>query len=236
MWMTLLQRISTGCRGLDEFLEGGIPYENVSLVYGEAETGKTTLAMQLAVSCALHGYKTLFIDCDNTFSARRLSQIASENFKKVAELIILMKPNNFNEQTAVIDKLPEYIAKNFGLLIVDTITSLYRVEIAEHPNKAFELNRELNRQTALLAQIARTKKIAVIIASQVRSSFDEAYVSVEPVATRVLKFWADVIIALRPTENPQVIRAVLEKSPKRNQPLICQLKIEEAGIHDYLTH
>lgn len=235
MRMTLLQKISTGCRGLDKFLEGGIPFENVSLIYGEAETGKTTLAMQLAVNCALQGYKTLFIDCDSTFSPRRFSQVASKNFEKVAELVILMKPNTFREQIVVIDKLPEYVAKNFGLVVVDTLTSLYRVEIAEHQNKAFELNRELNRQMAFLAQIAKTRKIAVIITSQVRSAFNEAYVSIEPVATRVLKFWADITIALRPTENPQVIKAILEKSPKGNQPLTLQLKIEETGIHDYLT-
>ncbi|MDH7476997.1 MAG: ATPase domain-containing protein [Candidatus Bathyarchaeota archaeon] len=233
--MSLLQKISTGCRELDKFLEGGISFENVSLIYGEAETGKTTLAMQLAVNCAMQGYKTLFIDCDGTFSARRLSQIASKNFKDVAEQIILMKPNTFREQITVIDKLPEYVAKNFGLVIVDTLTSLYRVEIAEHTNKAFELNRELNRQMALLAQIAKTRKIAVIITSQVRSVFDEAYVSIEPVATRVLKFWADIIIALCPTENSQVIRAVLEKSQKGTQPITFQLKIEETGIHDYQT-
>jgi DNA repair protein RadB len=236
MWMTLLQRIPTGCRELDKFLDGGISSENVGLFYGEAETGKTTLAMQLAVNCALQGYKTLFIDCDGTFSARRLSQIASENFKDVAEQIILIKPNSFREQTVAIDKLPEYISKNFGLLVVDTLTSLYRAEIAEHPDKAFELNRELNRQMALLAQIAKTRKIVVAIASQVRSVLDEAYVSIEPVATRVLKFWADIIIALRPTENPQVIKAVLEKSQKGNKPLTFQLKIEEKGIHDYPTH
>ncbi|MGQ9507003.1 MAG: ATPase domain-containing protein [Candidatus Bathycorpusculaceae bacterium] len=231
----MLPRIPTDCKELDKFLDGGLPHGNVSLIYGEAETGKTTLAMQLAVNSALIGYKTLFIDCDNTFSAQRFSQIASENFKKVAEQIILMKPNTFSEQIIVIDKLPEYIAKNFGLVVVDTFTSLYRMEIADHPNKAFELNRELNRQMASLAQIAKTRKIAVIITSQVRSVFNEAYVSIEPVATRVLKFWADIIIALRPTENPQVIRAVLEKSPKRNKPLTFQLKIEETGIHDYLT-
>ncbi|MGC8895490.1 MAG: ATPase domain-containing protein [Candidatus Bathyarchaeia archaeon] len=228
------QKIPTGCGRLDNLLDGGIPFENVSLIYGEAETGKTTFAMQLAVNCALHGYKTLFMDCDGTFSARRLSQIASENFEKVSELIILVKPNSFREQIIVIDKLPEYVAKNFGLIVVDTFTSLYRVEIAEHPNKAFELNRELNRQMALLAQIAKTRKIAVIVASQVRSAFDENFVSIEPVATRVLKFWADTIIALRPTENSSIIRAVLEKSQKWNQPLTCELKIEETGIHEHL--
>ena len=236
MCVTVVQKIPTGCRAIDKVLEGGIPFESVSLIYGEAETGKTTLAMQCAINCAGQGYKALFVDCDGTFSTRRLSQMASERFKEIAELIILMKPNNFREQTLVIDQLTDYITKSFGFVIVDTATTLYRAEIAEFPEKAFELNRELNRQMALLAQIAKTQKIAVLMTSQVRSVFNEAHVSIEPVATRVIKFWADTIIAMKPTENPRIIKAILEKNPKKPQPLACHLKIGETGIHEYLTH
>lgn len=230
----MLHKIPTSCEAIDEILQGGIPLESVSLVYGEAETGKTTLAIQCAVNCARQGYKTLFVDCDGTFYARRLSQIAIGDFKDIAELIILMKPDNFGEQAIVIDRLTDYMTKSFGLVVIDTITSLYRAEISERPEKTFELNRELNRQMACLAQIARTQKIVVLITSQVRSVFNEAHVSIEPVATRVLKFWADTIIDMKPTENPQIIKAILEKSSKNVPPLTCHLKIEETGIHEYL--
>jgi len=239
MCVIVLPKIPTGCRAIDKILDGGIPFESVSLIYGEAETGKTTLAMQCAVNCARQGYKALFIDCDGTFSPRRLSQIASENFKEVAELMILVKPNSFREQTVVIDQLTDYITKNFGLIIVDTITSLYRAKVAESPEETFKLNRELNREIALLTQIAKTNKIVVLITSQVSSVFNQAYVSVEPVATRVLKFWAETVIALKPTENSRIIKAVLEKSPKRTkrvQHLTCCLRIEETGIREYSAH
>ncbi len=232
MCVTVLKKIPTDCRVIDEILEGGIPFESVSLVYGEAETGKTTLATQCAINCARQGYKVLFVDCDSTFSIRRLSQIASENFKKIAELVILMKPDNFREQTIVVDQLTEFVTKNFGLIVVDTITSLYRAKVSESPEKTFELNRELNRQMALLAQIAKTQKIAVLITSQVRSAFNETPVSIEPVATRVLKFWADTIIVMKPTANSQIIKAILEKSPKGVRPLTCHLKIKETGLHE----
>ena len=36
--------------------------------------------------------------------------------------------------------------------------------------------------------------------------------AVRPVATRVLKFWADTIIAMKPTDYPQTIKAVVEKT------------------------
>jgi len=231
--MALLRKIPTGCETIDKILEGGISIGSVTLIYGEAETGKTTLATQCAINCAKQGYRTLFIDCDGTFSGRRLSQMASKKFEETAESIMLMKPQNFKEQTVVIDKLTDYITKNLGLFIIDTITALYRVKIADSPEKTFTLNRELNRQMALIAQAAKLHKIAALVTSQVRSSFNEAFVSVEPVATRVLKFWADTIISMKPTDKPQVVKATLEKIPKKIQsPLIFLLEIEETGIHD----
>jgi DNA repair protein RadB len=233
--MAVLQKIPTNCKALDEILDGGFSLGKVSLIYGEAETAKTTLVMQCAVNCAGLGYKTLFVDCDGTFSSRRLSQIASGNFEKTAELIILAKPKDFKEQTLLIDQLTNYLKKGFGLVVFDTLTSLYRMEIAERPEKKFELNRELNRQVAWLAQTARTQKVAVLVTSQVRSVFDETFTNIEPVATRVLKFWADIIIAMKPTENPRVIKASVEKKTETVQPLFCYLKIDETGLHEYST-
>jgi len=233
MCINVIRKILTGCGCIDSNMGGGISPESVTLIYGEAETGKTTLAMQCAVNCAMQNHKTLFVDCDSTFSPKRLSQVASGKFEEIADLIILIRPNDFREQTAVIDRLSDYTAKNFGLVVIDTLTSLYRVKVAESSGKAFGLNRELNRQMAILAQTAKTQKIPMVITSQVRSVFNNSYVSVAPVATRVLKFWADTIIAMKPTENPQTIKAVLEKTREKTQEATCNLRMDETGIHDY---
>jgi RecA/RadA recombinase len=232
MWVSVIKKILTGCGCIDSKLNGGISPESVTLVYGEAETGKTTLAMQCTVNCAMQGYKTLFVDCDNTFSAKRLSQVASGKFEEIADLVILIKPADFKEQTAVIDRISEYTAKNFGLIVIDTLNSLYRAKVAESAGKAFGPNRELNRQLAILAQTAKTQKTPVVLTSQVRSVLDEPYHTVAPVATRVLKFWADTIIAMKPTESPQTIEAVLEETRSNPQETRCYLQIDETGIHD----
>ncbi len=230
--MELLQKIPTGCRGLDEILEGGITVGDVSLIYGEAETAKTTLAMQCTVNCAKKGFKTLFVDCDSTFSPRRLSQMVPEGVEKIAERIILAKPRDFKEQTTIIDNLTSYLAKGFSLVVFDTVTRLYRLEVAEKPEKTFELNRELNRQMAWLAQVAKTRKIAVLLVSQVRSVFD-SNVSIEPVATRVLRFWANTIIAMKPTENPKIVKAVVEKRPGASKEAAVYLEIGKSGLSEH---
>ena len=233
MWVSVIKKILTGCSCIDSKLNGGISPENVTLIYGEPETGKTTLAMQCAVNCAMQGYKILFVDCDNTFSVKRLSQVASGKFEEIADLVILIRPADFKEQTAVIDRISEYTAKNFGLIVIDTLNSLYRAKVAESAGKAFGPNRELNRQLAILAQNAKTQKIPVVITSQVRSVLDESYQSIAPVATRVLKFWSDTIIAMKPTESPQTIEAVLEETRSNPRETRCYLRINETGIHDF---
>jgi RecA/RadA recombinase len=226
------RKILTNCDCIDNYIEGGISEESVTLIYGEAETGKSTLAMQCAINCAMQGMKTLYVDCDGTLSAKRLSQVSAGKFDEIAELIVLVRPQNFREQTAVVDRLSEYLIMNTGLVVFDTVTSLYRVRVAESSGKAFDLSRELNRQMAIIAQTARIKKIPMILVSQVRSVLGEIEGAVEPVGTRVLKFWADTIIAMKPTENPQVIKAVLEK-PQRDHYVTCNLRISATGIHDY---
>ena len=224
--------ITTGCSSLDNLLDGGLPADGVALVYGEAETGKTSLTIQCAVYCARKGCKTLFIDSDSTFSTHRLSQIAYHDFEKISSNIILMTPTTLKEQGQVIGYLDECISEKFGLIVVDTITSLYRVELGG-PKETFKLNRELNRQVASLAQIAKTKKVAVLITSQVRSAFSATHISIEPVATRTLKFWSDVVINLEHTGQTRVLKAILTKHPKRRRPVSCYVTIERTGIHGY---
>lgn len=227
-----MNKIQTGCECLDKYLGGGISPGSITLIYGEPETGKTTLAMQCAINCALDDRKIMFIDCDNTFLSFRLSQIAKNNFSQIADLILLLKPIDFKEQTIVIDNLAEYTVKNFGLIIIDTFTSLYRANIGDSSEKTFILNRELNRQLAVLAQNTKTQKLPIIITSQVRSVFGESYVSVEPVAKRVLEFWADTIISMKPSENPQIIKAEIEKNPNTLHGANCTLRINGTGIHN----
>jgi RecA/RadA recombinase len=236
MCFPVIKKILTGIGCIDNSLNGGISPETITLIYGEPETGKTTLAIQCAYNCAMQNYKALFVDCDNAFSAKRLSQIAADKFDEIAEQILLIKPLDFKEQTAVVDRISDYTSKKFGLIIIDTLTSLYGAKVAESSGKAFNVNRELNRQLAILAQVTKIQKIPIIITSQVRSVFNETNVSIAPVANRVLKFWADNIIALKPTENSRIIKAVIEKRHETNQENICYIQIDEAGINEAEFH
>lgn len=215
---------------MDRILDGGLPLRNVTLLYGAAETGKTTLAIQCAANTARVGYKTIFIDSDNSFSPERLSQIALDDIDRVSASIIFIKPSSFTEQGVVIDHLEEYLTPKFGLVVVDTITSLYRAELGT-AQKTFALNRELNRQVAALAQIAKSHQLAVLMISQVRSVPIPEGTDVVPVATRVLKFWSDFVVSLDSAAERGVVLAMVEKPVERSSS--CHLIMEEDGLHDH---
>lgn len=224
--------IPTGCGSLDKLLNGGLHSGDVTLVYGEAETGKTSLAIQCAVNATRLGCKAIFIDCDGTFSPRRLAQIAVHDLNESAQQISLIQPQTFQEQALAIDRLDGYLTPQVGLIVVDTVTSLYRVEVDELKEKTFKLNRELGRQLACLAEVAKMRKVAVLLTSQVRNVFLEDLVTVEPVATRVVRFWSDTVLNLKPADHRNTLRVVLEKHAYSKCPVSCYVSLEEAGICD----
>jgi DNA repair protein RadB len=224
--------IQTGCISLDKLLGGGFPTRSLSLIYGEAETGKTSLAIQCVVNCARKGFKSLIIDNDGTFSYERLSQIAEYDYEKISPLIIIIRPNTFREQTIAIDQLEKIINKKFGLIILDTLTSLYCVE-TDSKKGTFTVNRELNRQLAVLTQIAKTLDLAVIINSQVRSFPIKEKTELKPVAMRVQNFWSDIVVDMRKTGQTRVVQVLREKHPKIKGKGAIYVRLNKTGIIDY---
>ncbi|MBS7634919.1 AAA family ATPase [Candidatus Bathyarchaeota archaeon] len=224
--------IPTGCPSLDRALEGGLQPGGITLIYGEAETGKTSLAIQCSVNSARMDYKTLFIDSDGTFSPQRLMQIALQDFSEASQMIILLTPSTFEEQSLLMDELEKYIGKGFGLIVFDTVTTLYRSAIVSKED-AFKANRELNRQIAALAHIAKINQIPILLTSQVRNILNDVDVLVEPVAARVLRYWSTAIVGFFRTGRHGVTRAVVEKSCGVEKKITLYLRIGESGVCDY---
>lgn len=226
------KHVPTGCISIDKLLGGGFPAGAVSLIYGEAETGKTSLTVQCAVNCARRGIKSLFLDTDGTFSYERLSQIAEYDYKKISPLMIIIRPTTFQEQSDAIDHLEKVINNKFGLVVVDTVTSLYGVEF-DDPEEVYVTNRELNRQLAVLTELAKTHEVAMLVVSQVRGVLSGDNMEMRPVATRVLNYWSEVVLDMKQTGQTQVIKVLREKHPSIKGTGNVYVRIESSGITDY---
>lgn len=189
-------KISAGSYDLNKWLHGGYEGDIISVIYGGSGTGKTNLCILAAVSQAKKGNKVIFIDTEGGFSIERVKQVAGEDYEKVLENIMLLKPVNFAEQKKAFDKLLEHLKKEASLIIVDGMAILYRIELAGAREKNEEelrkINSELARQVKTLAEIARKREIPVIVTNQVYSWDNES----KMVGGDILKYWSKCHIEL----------------------------------------
>lgn len=227
--------VSTRCRPLDVILQGGFPVSRLSLVYGEASTGKTTLAMQCAIECARRNLKTLYIDADRSFSHNRLAQLSGNSLKEIGENIVVFTPETFSEQVSLVERIGSFVTDSTGLLVVDTVTSLYRSALGSQ-ERVFAQNRELNRQMAYLAELASMKPVAMLLTSQVHAHPSRDEYQIEPVAKRILTYWSEVVLRLTSTANSAIKKAQLERYPSPNTSnTSCVFKITERGLEETIT-
>jgi len=197
--------ISTGNKDIDEFLK---EYSLITTIYGQASTGKTTLAMLAVINQTKQKKKVIFVDTENGFSLERLKQLTPD-FKDILKNIILVKPKTFEEQEKVILNLPKA-----SLIIIDTISQFYRMKLKEDN---YLTNKSLDKQLRKLKEIS--KEIPVIINNQVYSDING---NVNIVGGDMLRNWSDTVIKLE--KNPRKLK--VEKPGKKE----FLFEIKENGI------
>src|SRR5207244_12573309 len=104
-----MERLSTGTSGLDRLLKGGFALRQINLVYGEASTGKTVLAMQSALEAAARGFKVFFVDADLSFSAQRLESLVRG--EELAENIFVSQPEEMRVRNRITVALQVHLTK-----------------------------------------------------------------------------------------------------------------------------
>ena len=196
------ERIPSGSEVFDELLEGGFDSGVITTIYGPAGSGKTTTCLLAALAGKK---KVLFMDSEGGFSISRLKQL-SKGYKEALDRIFVLKPTNFEQQKQVIEQLKKLSEAKIGMIICDTISSLYRVERGDD-NKG--LNRELGKQVGALLEIAREKNIPVILTNQVYSDFDNQ-TNVKMVGGDILKYSSKCLIELSVMANG-VRKATIKK-------------------------
>ena len=222
--------LSSGSDAIDRLLGGGFPFHQISLLYGEAATGKTILSMQCVLEAARKEYKVFYLDSDQSFSVNRMERLAGG--RELAERIVLFRPEDFDEQGRIVENIENLLTKTPILLVVDSITGLYRGGQVK-PEGYFGRDRELNRQLAQLDALASRFAAWILLTGQVHSSPTGGEWLVEPVATRTLRHWSDLILRLTQTPRPNVRDCFLEK---RNGLDVsgnhCPFKITDEGIEE----
>ncbi len=218
--------IPTGSKILDRMLNGGYETDTLTTMYGPAGSGKTVLCLLCATKVAREGKKIVYIDTEGSFSLERLKQIAPD-YKKILQKIVFLKPTSFEGQKKSFEKLKELVNEKIGLIVVDTIAMLYRLEMGKNED-IYKVNRELGIQLAYLTEIARKKHIPILISNQVYSNFENKD-KVNMVGGDLLKYSSKCLIELQITPSGNR-RAILKKHRSIEQEKEITFKIVEGGI------
>lgn len=217
---------SAGSPILDWLLKGGYEKDILTTIYGPAGSGKTLFCMLCLLKTSELGKKIIYIDTEGGFSTERLKQL-SPNYKKILENIVFLRPTSFKGQKKAFEKLKQVINNKIGLIIIDTIAMLYRLELGKSED-VYEVNRELGKQLSCLSEIARKKKIPVLIANQVYADFDNKD-KVNIVGGDLLKYSSKCLIELQLTPSGNR-RAILKKHRSISAEKEITFKIVEKGI------
>ena len=162
--------IDTGTGVMNELLDGGYESDIITTIYGPASSGKTTACLLACISAAKKEKKSIFIDTEGGVSMSRLKQLCGEEEKKILPSLLMLRPKTFDEQREMIVKLPKMINERVGLIVVDTIATLYRLE-AGKSDQVKGINKDLGRQLGVLGMLAGKHHIPVLVTNQVYSDF-----------------------------------------------------------------
>ena len=228
--------VSSGNEVLNE-LCSGIETDVITTMYGPAGCGKTNFCIMAAVDMINSGKKVIYIDTDGSFSIERFKQIVSARGldpKEILEKMIFFKPVNFAEQKAVFDKLRDGVNDRVGLIIVDSIAMLYRLEIGKSADEVYDINRELGRQLSFLSEISRKQNIPLLVTNQVYSSFEEKN-KVNMVGGDILRYSSKCLIELKVFKNAKKAILIRHRSFPQNREVLFRITEEGVEILDEET-
>ncbi|KAG2493815.1 hypothetical protein HYH03_008034 [Edaphochlamys debaryana] len=236
--------ITTGCKDLDNILEGGIETGSITEVYGEFRCGKTQLCHTLCVTCQLpvdmgggEG-KAMYIDTEGTFRPTRLQQIAEKynmSPEDVLNNVAYARAYNTEHQMKLLQDAACMLAESrFALLVVDSATALFRTEY----NGRGELSTrqiQLGRFLRALQGIADEFGVAVVITNQVvAANLDGGAMSfgpkVNPIGGNIMAHATQTRLWIRKGrgENRVVKIMASPRLPERE----ASFAVDECGITD----
>ncbi len=223
--------VETGVPALDQALRGGYHPGEVSLIYGEEKSGKTSLALQASLFVLSRGMKVIWIDCGGRLHPERLSQVFSHSQADQNNMVFSI-PSNFEEQTRMIEVMPLRLPAQTGLLVFENFNMLHRVRGLFELQNNRRILKDLNFQLACLKELVVQRGLPLIVTAQVHEALNKPSNSNEttvPAASRISMYWADTILRTKNQLLPALKVVSLEKGRMGRAPDIV-FRVTDSGV------
>ncbi|MFX1411039.1 MAG: hypothetical protein ACFFA6_11855 [Promethearchaeota archaeon] len=219
---------------LNTFFKRTDPLKGIFSVWGGFGVGKTTFAFQTAINTAKIGKRVIFIYTKPNFPLEKANMI--KPFKMLDNLIFIQS-TNFDELNKIIFKFEFLILKylkesniNFDLIVIDSLTNLYRIELNKNKKeKNYNLNYQLSQILANLCYINETYGIEILIINEVsRKNFNDRIIEVQS-GGKVMEYWVTYSVKLMRTKKLNERKFILTKDPE-NKSISFNLILTENGF------
>ncbi len=153
------QKVKSGIAPLDELLDGGFSPGKIIQLLGETQTGKTTIALQIAFNFCFQNKQVVYIDAKGDIVLEHIQQMNLVNYYN--KEFIYKNYSTFSETEEFLDSFIK--ANPPALIIIDSLPSLVndRCLKLEGKNKIDSSNTNTNSNTRpLIFLINKLKKVA----------------------------------------------------------------------------
>ena len=234
-------RLTSGNKGLDALLAGGLETQTITEFYGEYGSGKSQMCHQLCVNVQLSPERggldgaALYLDTENTFRLERIVQMATHlglDPEKVAKNIIYAEAFTSDHQMFLLENADEVIkANNVKLIIVDSLTAHFRGEYIGREMLAPRQQR-LNKHMHKLIALARAFNAVAVVTNQVMAQPDIFFGdAIHPIGGNIVGHTSHTRIYLRKASQGPVRIARLVSSPYLPEGEEA-FRVTENGIED----
>ncbi|MFW9999478.1 MAG: hypothetical protein ACFE9Q_03115 [Candidatus Hodarchaeota archaeon] len=206
---------------LNQFFDSIDLLQGIFSIWGDFGVGKTTLALQTAINTSEDNKKVIYIYTKPNLPYEKIIKL-SKNPEDVLDGITIIKPTNFENLNKIIFNLEFLILNNLTnnedklkLIIIDSITDLYRLELnQEKKEKNYNLNYMLNQILANLAYLNETYNIQIIIVNEISRKISKGQLIEVQSGDKIMEFWVNYNIKIIRTKNLNQRKFILINTSK----------------------
>ncbi|HYD03114.1 MAG TPA: DNA repair and recombination protein RadB [Alphaproteobacteria bacterium] len=219
-------KVSTGSGFIDTLLEGGYDNDVITTIYGPPGSGKTNFCIMAMT--AVKDKKILYVDTEGSFSVARFKQVCP-NYQELLDRVIFLTPTTYDEQREAFEFMRKVVDDKFGLVIIDSIASLYRLELAAN-NDVQNVNRTLGLHLAMLTEVSRKNKIPVLLTNQVYADFEDRE-RTRTIGGDLMKYWSRTMLEIQKMKG-DLRKVTVVKHRSMPEGKFAVFRIVQTGIEE----
>jgi DNA repair protein RadA len=225
-------KVTTGSKGFNDLLGGGMETQAIVELYGEFGSGKTQVAHQLAVNIQLPremgglGGSAIIIDTENTFRPERIEQMvrglppapdgSAWDAAEFLKNINVARAYNSNHQILLAESAMDLAEKvkdsdrPVRLLVVDSVTAHFRAEYVGRGTLA-DRQQKLNKHLHDLMRFSDLNNALILVTNQVMAKPDTFFGDpTKPVGGHVLGHTSTFRLYLRKSKGEKRIARLVD--------------------------